>query len=92
MTFLNHKAVNFSSLMTINNIILSSLMTIVKERKGEGKKGGREGEEREDWFYTFKKNLFQYFYTESDNVKYGNFKMNDDGPFQFHYDNNCYIY
>lgn len=48
MTFLNHKAVNFSSLMTINNIILSSLMTIVKERKGEGKKGGREGEERED--------------------------------------------
>lgn len=53
--FLNHTGVNFSSLMTINNIILSSLMTMVKERKGEEKKGGREGEEREDWFYTFLK-------------------------------------
>ena len=43
MTFLNHTAFNFSSLMTIINIILSSVITIVKERKGEGKKGGREG-------------------------------------------------
>lgn len=61
MTFLNHKAVNFSSLMTINNIILSSLMTIVKEKRGKERREEGKGKRGRIDFTLLKKICFSTF-------------------------------